>query len=334
MTRCISSHRCYQLCKQAHSGDARARQRNPPRIVPILHPGLDLHPAPVASAAGAARPSAVPVAGGVRRRLHAGGGRSRRKHVQQGGRRADRGRRQPPIAGDKHLLRRLGGSDGDERFVMLETIREYALERLAQSGDAEAARRRHARYLLALAHAAAQLDGPEQGRWLTRLAAEQDNLRAALLISEADAVSDEQRLAVLEQLADVHRLWATRSTAVRLYREALDLRRHLPDTDGRGLGRLHGKIVQTLVEIKFRVAWGEWNPAVNTGAIGRGDLEALLRQVENGPPQAEPVALLVELAHDSTVYVMLADAAAQQRDKAALSAYAPRAATLAERDGY
>ena len=206
---------------------------------------------------------------------------------------------------DQHLLRRIAGSDGDERFVMLETIREYALECLAASGDADTARRRHARYFLALAHVAeAHLHGPEQGRWLTALATEHDNLRAALLASEADdSIDDQQRLAVLEQLADVHRLVGTRSRAVRLYREALDLWRRIPDANRQSGLRLHRKIVQTVVEMKFRVDWSTWNAARTTGAIGRNELDALLEAFAGEPPQSELVGLLVELAHDSIEFV-------------------------------
>ena len=71
---------------------------------------------------------------------------------------------------------------GDEpRLGMLETIREYALERLAARGDGEAVRRRHADFCLVLAEQAEPgLLGPEQREWLERLDAERDNIRAAL----------------------------------------------------------------------------------------------------------------------------------------------------------
>jgi tetratricopeptide (TPR) repeat protein len=64
---------------------------------------------------------------------------------------------------------------------MLETVREYALERLAEHKDAEDMRRRHAQYYLALAEEAdPKLRGPEHAQWHARLEAEHDNLLAAL----------------------------------------------------------------------------------------------------------------------------------------------------------
>jgi len=82
---------------------------------------------------------------------------------------------------DKSLLRMEAAGHGEPRFGMLETIREYALERLAESGDEEESRRRHAGYYLTLAEAAEpELTGPVQGLWLERLEDEGNNLRAAL----------------------------------------------------------------------------------------------------------------------------------------------------------
>ncbi len=67
------------------------------------------------------------------------------------------------------------------RFGMLETIREFGLERLAAEDDPVEIRRRHAVYVLDLASAAADgLRGGEQGVWLRRMDADHDNLRAAL----------------------------------------------------------------------------------------------------------------------------------------------------------
>jgi predicted ATPase/DNA-binding CsgD family transcriptional regulator len=87
---------------------------------------------------------------------------------------------------DNSLLRLEEGADGEPRFGMLETIREYGLERLEESGEADATRRRHAAWALAFAvRAEPELyGGPHQARWLDRLETEHDNLRAALAWAE------------------------------------------------------------------------------------------------------------------------------------------------------
>jgi predicted ATPase len=86
---------------------------------------------------------------------------------------------------DKSLIQQEEGVDGEPRFTMLVTIHQYAAERLEESGEAEALRRRHAEYFLALAEEAEpELTGPEQAAWLERLEEEHDNLRAALRWAE------------------------------------------------------------------------------------------------------------------------------------------------------
>ncbi|GAB4446928.1 MAG: hypothetical protein OHK0015_50650 [Chloroflexi bacterium OHK40] len=79
------------------------------------------------------------------------------------------------------LVRRIAGPAGEVRFTMLTTIREYALERLAESGQLDTLRWQHARYCLRLAREAERgLMGAEQLRWLRRLDTERDNLLAVL----------------------------------------------------------------------------------------------------------------------------------------------------------
>ena len=71
--------------------------------------------------------------------------------------------------------------EDEPRFTMLETIREFGLERLTASGEMEATRQAHAFYYFALAEEAApELTGPRSAVWLQRLEREHDNLRAAL----------------------------------------------------------------------------------------------------------------------------------------------------------
>jgi predicted ATPase/DNA-binding SARP family transcriptional activator/Tfp pilus assembly protein PilF len=82
---------------------------------------------------------------------------------------------------DNNLLRPLATAGGEPRFGMLETIREYASERLDTLADAREVHRRHSLYYLAVAvDAEPQLRGPRQLAWLQRLDADNDNLRAAL----------------------------------------------------------------------------------------------------------------------------------------------------------
>jgi predicted ATPase/DNA-binding CsgD family transcriptional regulator len=70
---------------------------------------------------------------------------------------------------------------GEARYHLLETLRQYAFERLEADGDRESTRRRHADYLLALAETAERgLTGPDQGLWLRCLELERENMRAAL----------------------------------------------------------------------------------------------------------------------------------------------------------
>jgi predicted ATPase/transcriptional regulator with XRE-family HTH domain len=79
------------------------------------------------------------------------------------------------------LVRALPTADGEIRYDMLETVREYALEQLEAGGETAAARDAHARYYLELAKRAdRELGGPDEVNWLARLETELDNFRAAL----------------------------------------------------------------------------------------------------------------------------------------------------------
>jgi predicted ATPase len=99
---------------------------------------------------------------------------------------------------DVSLITVTEGAEGEPRVGMLETIREYALERLSQAGHLDDTRRRHAEYYAAFAERAQeQLSGPAQLASLDRLEAEHDNLRAALSWSlgtrAADPAGDQER---------------------------------------------------------------------------------------------------------------------------------------------
>lgn len=82
---------------------------------------------------------------------------------------------------DHSLLRERAQPDGQPRFEMLETIREYARERLTESDEAHEIERQHAALFLALAERAEpELMGADRRRWLDRLESEHENFRAAL----------------------------------------------------------------------------------------------------------------------------------------------------------
>jgi predicted ATPase len=82
---------------------------------------------------------------------------------------------------DNSLIQSSEEGAEEPRFLMLQTVREFGLERLAASGELERTRMAHAHYFLALAEQAEpELHGPNQTMWLARLEHEHDNLREAL----------------------------------------------------------------------------------------------------------------------------------------------------------
>jgi non-specific serine/threonine protein kinase len=132
---------------------------------------------------------------------------------------------------DKSLLRREA-----QRYFMLETIREYALECLEESDDLEEVRRRHADYFLRLARSVEDLiRSPQAAALLDRLERDHDNLQAALSWLSTSADDRGVRLAVWGLAGRLHTIgdaaFDRRDTieAARLYRESLEIGRRLQD---------------------------------------------------------------------------------------------------------
>lgn len=97
---------------------------------------------------------------------------------------------------DHSLVRPVTGPNGEPRFVILETLREFGLERLEAAGDAQAVRQAHAAWFLEFTETAfPQLSAPDQAVWLQRLEAEHDNLRLALDMTVDSADDTGLRLA-------------------------------------------------------------------------------------------------------------------------------------------
>jgi predicted ATPase len=105
---------------------------------------------------------------------------------------------------DKSLVRHT-----QDRFWMLETIREYAAERLQESGEAEL-RRRHAEHFLALAEEAEPHLPADRREWLDRLDREHDNLRTAF--DQLEAFGETQH--ALRLAGALSRFWSTRGHLV------------------------------------------------------------------------------------------------------------------------
>src|SRR5262249_28447705 len=81
---------------------------------------------------------------------------------------------------NESLLKVETQADGESRFHLLETIREFALEQLQSHSEEQLLHQQHATYYLALAETADQhMEGAEKKTWLDQLESELDNLRAA-----------------------------------------------------------------------------------------------------------------------------------------------------------
>src|SRR5271165_192928 len=106
---------------------------------------------------------------------------------------------------DKSLAQQVEQDTAEARFLMLSTIREYAMERLAESGEEPATRRAHAAYYLVLAEEGAE-ESAAHPEWLERFEVEHDNFRRALqyLIEIGDADWG------LRMGAALFRFWETR----------------------------------------------------------------------------------------------------------------------------
>ena len=167
------------------------------------------------------------------------------------------------------LLQREVRPEGGVRFAMLETIREFALERLRDRGEADAARRAHAAHFLDLAERAeAEIYGPAMHRWLDRLETDWANLLAALaFFADAGDAIGELRLASMMS-------------------EYWDYRGHVPEGIAallRALGRVRDAppavLARGLVELAFLLLLtGDHERALESSAA------SLLPAREDGDP--------------------------------------------------
>ena len=164
---------------------------------------------------------------------------------------------------DNGLVRQGESAEGEPRFRMLETIREYAIERLSESGQLADTRTRHLERYVQLAETAEpELTRSGQALWLERLTEENDNIRAALAWSfESGQVELGLRLA-----GALVRFWSIRG----LMSEG---RRWLTEALARRRGRRPGRARQGALRRRLRGARAGRLPAgeavVRAGARAR-----------------------------------------------------------------
>lgn len=112
---------------------------------------------------------------------------------------------------DKSLLQQQEQEDGQTRFLMLETLREYGLEALEACGEMAATQQAHGAYHLRLAEEAELgIRSPLQTAWLERLEHEHDNLRAALRWMLEHAEIEPNRETTLRLAAALSEFWRIR----------------------------------------------------------------------------------------------------------------------------
>ncbi|MCC6195435.1 MAG: hypothetical protein IT518_13305 [Burkholderiales bacterium] len=103
---------------------------------------------------------------------------------------------------DHSLVQRVDDVDGEPRFAILETVREYAQDRLEASGETLATRQRHAEWFLEFATMAnSHITSARRRPWLQRLAADYNNVRSALSWLVLERPDPERALALAGALA-------------------------------------------------------------------------------------------------------------------------------------
>lgn len=150
---------------------------------------------------------------------------------------------------DKNLLRYDLTEEGEPRFWMLETMREYAREQLVNRGHLAAVQRQHALYYLSLVEQAELIPaGPPEKRWLDGLEREHDNLRAALSWALATPSNSEELIA-LRLCAVLGSFWKLRghwSEGIQWLQQALELD---PDEPGPEARRLRAGVLYGLARL-------------------------------------------------------------------------------------
>ena len=206
---------------------------------------------------------------------------------------------------DKSLIVPRRGVDGEARFAMLDTIREYALERLRADGEADAAQRRLAEHLADVAEQAyEELRGPEQALWLGRLEDDVANFDAALAWARDARASD----LLLRIAGALWRFWFVRG---------------------------HIREGRSWIGEALRSSPSEPTPALGRALFGGGALAVAEGDLEQGHAlAAERLRVVTALGDDAEIASALsglANAAAQRGDYAEAAELLERSAEHATR---
>lgn len=186
---------------------------------------------------------------------------------------------------EKHLVR-WERTDRGPRITMLETIREYALERLHESGEDASIRGGHACHFLTLAdHAESHLVGTDQLAWFERLETEQGNLRAALewALAQPGEIGPRAVLAA----AGLWRYWWRRG----LINEGISwLERALERSDVES--RLRSRVLLSLARLyEARSNYARAEALINEAL-------PISRRIDDQPRVAKALSALGEIAED------------------------------------
>ena len=186
---------------------------------------------------------------------------------------------------EQSLLRIEEQDDGEPRFGMLETVREYGLEHLALHGEEEAVRRAYAQCYLDLAAAAEPaLTGADQGLWLARLEREHANLQAVLAWAEAGG----DPALGLHLVASLWRFWYL--SEGRAWGERF-LARSGTD-DGAAAARWRGRALAGTAGLAYRQ--GDYGTAVALAEEGA----ALCRRLGDGAGEVAGLRVVAVVARD------------------------------------
>jgi predicted ATPase len=147
------------------------------------------------------------------------------------------------------------GDPGEGRYQMLETLRDYAAEKLDAGGDRAVTAERHCAFFFSLAKQARDgLQGPGQGRWLARLDTEHDNLRVAMATAQAGGAPGGDLFVAVKLAVALQNFWIMRGH-VREGRDALAAVRALPPVVASDQALGHALYVAAAL------AWAEGDPA-------------------------------------------------------------------------